>query len=737
MPLEIGSLMHHDRYLIEALLGQGGMGAVYKAHDNSLDKSVAIKENLETSPEAQKQFNREANILSNLSHPNLPRVTDYFIIPGQGQYLVMDYVEGEDLHSMLARLGRLPEERVLIWIGQISDALAYLHSQNPPIIHRDIKPSNIRIHADGRAMLVDFGIAKLFTPQMATTVGAKMITPGYSPPEQYGGGTDTRSDIYALGATLFHLLTGQEPPESVMRVVNNAIMPTPHEINPEISPQVEQVIIKSVELATERRYQSASELNADLKRSTQPPLRPAPAVAVVQDPNATRVVDQEKASIVQAGQADADVTDAYATRSVAQEKLPTVQPPVPSSPAVQERKKIPLWVWIGGGVIACLGLVVLVIVIGGLALGGQPEPTRQAILLPTTTSIPTLPPPTATNQPATVALVVQPTVAASPTPDNRPPNTYTPVADLVIPDGQLIRSVEEKDGYVYVLTKAARLYVFDLRELSTQQAFTVFDKPLTDLTLQNGNGLLRQGDTLYAFGHIGYQVIDIQDAANPILKSAEKGTPIYNMMLQEDLMVVTGEEKVIVYDASNPPNLRQISLIITGPGTSNFAAALYQDRLYVSQYSTVGNKTHGLLMVYDYKNSVENLKLIQRIDARELAYHLKVIDNRLLRCCINDVEVWDLSLKDKPDFESSQRAQGQGRVCALDRSNLLTNGTAFTWSGNTLLPLLNFDAQAGAGDIPPDQLSQTESYPYGSVVTSQYVFLAQSGRVLVLASEVK
>jgi len=266
--IQIGQMIHHDRYRIEALLGQGGMGAVYKAYDSSLHMDVAIKENFETTFEAQRQFEREANILAHLSHPNLPRVTDYFFIPNQGQYLVMDYVAGEDLQSMTHRLVRLPEPEVLTWIGQIAEALAYLHSQNPPIIHRDIKPSNIRIRPDGRAMLVDFGIAKIYDAHLATTIGAKAVTPGYSPPEQYGGGsTDTRSDIYALGATIFHLLTGQTPPDSLSRAVNSAVLPPPRQVNPQISPQMEQIVLKAVEITTERRFQNVSELSRALQNS--------------------------------------------------------------------------------------------------------------------------------------------------------------------------------------------------------------------------------------------------------------------------------------------------------------------------------------------------------------------------------------------------------------------------------------------------------------------------------------
>jgi len=149
-----------NRYRIVTKFGQGGMGAVYRAWDMNLRKPVALKENLDTSPAAKEQFEREANILANLSHTNLPRVTDHFFLEERGQYLVMDFVEGEDLESMVRRLGPLPVDQVLTWTSQICSALDYLHHQTSPIIHRDIKPANIKITPDGRAILVDFGIAK-------------------------------------------------------------------------------------------------------------------------------------------------------------------------------------------------------------------------------------------------------------------------------------------------------------------------------------------------------------------------------------------------------------------------------------------------------------------------------------------------------------------------------------------------------------------------------------------------
>ena len=267
MPFTIGQILL-NRYRIDALLGQGGMGAVYRAVDLNLNLVVAVKENRDASPGAQKQFGLEASLLARLSHQNLPRVTDYFFLPNQGQYLVMDYIEGEDLESMVTRLGPLPEAQVVAWLRQVCDALAYLHRQSPPIIHRDIKPANIKIRPDGCALLVDFGIAKIYDPHLATTIGAKAVTPGYSPPEQYGGSTtDARSDIYALGATLYTLLTGETLPESVQRMVGSVTLTPPRQLNPRISPLIEDAVLHAVEVATDRRFQRIEDFSVAL---TQP-----------------------------------------------------------------------------------------------------------------------------------------------------------------------------------------------------------------------------------------------------------------------------------------------------------------------------------------------------------------------------------------------------------------------------------------------------------------------------------
>ncbi len=264
MPLSIGQVLA-GRYRVDALLGQGGFGAVYRVWDLNLNRPRALKENLDTSAEAQRQFGREAAMLADLSHPNLPRVLDYFFIPGYGQYLIMDFIEGEDLQTMLEHArGPLPEAQVVAWLTQVCDALMFLHQQNPPIVHRDVKPANIKITPAGKAVLVDFGIAKVFDIALKTTIGAKAVTPGYSPPEQYGQGqTDTRSDVYATGATLYALLAGQEPIESIARFAGQSLRP-PSAYNAQITRRVEAGVMRALKLDPADRFQSIGDLKLAL-----------------------------------------------------------------------------------------------------------------------------------------------------------------------------------------------------------------------------------------------------------------------------------------------------------------------------------------------------------------------------------------------------------------------------------------------------------------------------------------
>lgn len=256
------------RYKIVRLLGEGGFGAVYLAEDSRLgDKPVAVKESFDKSPEAQEQFRLEAQLLANLQHPSLPRVTDHFLEPDGRQFLVMDYIEGDDLDQRVISNGRaMPEREAASWMVQVCEAVAYLHTRRPqPIIHRDIKPANIKITREGRAMLVDFGIAKVYHPSKGTAKVAKAVTPHFSPPEQHVGRTDTRSDVYSLGATLYMTVCAEVPPDAMERLNQGSFLVPPSQINPAISPTLDGIIMKSLDLHPEQRFLNANRMAAALR----------------------------------------------------------------------------------------------------------------------------------------------------------------------------------------------------------------------------------------------------------------------------------------------------------------------------------------------------------------------------------------------------------------------------------------------------------------------------------------
>jgi len=258
------ALINH-RYRIIEILGQGGMGAVYRALDENIGVEVALKENLFTSDEYARQFKREATILANLRHPNLPRVTDHFVIVGQGQYLVMDFIEGEDLRERMDRRGILKNEEVLEIGISICDALQYLDTRTQPIVHRDIKPGNVKISPTGHIYLVDFGLAKVVESDQITTTGARAMTPGYSPPEQYGTTrTDHRSDLYSLGATMYAAITGMVPEDALARIMGQSELTPVCKRNPDVIPLLAEAIEKSLAVRPDERFSCAAEFKQAL-----------------------------------------------------------------------------------------------------------------------------------------------------------------------------------------------------------------------------------------------------------------------------------------------------------------------------------------------------------------------------------------------------------------------------------------------------------------------------------------
>jgi len=259
--LQPGDILR-ERYQIIGLLGVGGMGTVYLADDNRLDgrqcavKEIQLQPNLSDAvlQSVRSQFKKEASILARLDHPGLPKVSDFFSID-ERDYLVMDFVPGQNLLEITTATHRencfLDERTVLDWLNQLCDTLIYLHSRQPAVLHRDIKPANIKLTPDGRLKLVDFGLVKPLDPSDPSTLtglqGAGSLP--YAPLEQYVdhlGHTDARSDLYALGATAYHLFTGEVPASAQERfIVPEALRPL-REVNPAVSPDVAQAVLMAM-----------------------------------------------------------------------------------------------------------------------------------------------------------------------------------------------------------------------------------------------------------------------------------------------------------------------------------------------------------------------------------------------------------------------------------------------------------------------------------------------------------
>lgn len=272
-----------NRYEILKVLGLGGMGAVYQTRDlrfTGVSRLCAVKEMTSTTPDPQvrrlaiQNFEREANILASLNHPVIPKIYDYFT-EGIRSYLVLEYIEGRDLEALLGDAQQmLSADQVVDWGIQICDVLSYLHSQNPPIVFRDLKPSNIMLRPPNHIVLIDFGIARWFEAgQKGTMIG----TEGYSPPEQYRGIANPQGDIYALGATLHHLLTKRDPRLEPPFTFHEE---PPRLLNSAVSEQLEAVIMKALEYEPEKRFVSAEEMKAALVQCLKKEVKergPAPA----------------------------------------------------------------------------------------------------------------------------------------------------------------------------------------------------------------------------------------------------------------------------------------------------------------------------------------------------------------------------------------------------------------------------------------------------------------------------
>ena len=243
MPLDPGTTLRR-RYVISHLHKLGSAGAIYLAQDNLMGVRVAVKENLLSGHEHEGHFHREARILASLRHPNLPRVTDFFVLEAQGQYLVMDFIEGQTSAEWMADNSPSPDQLVSILEG-VFKALGYLHSRPHPVVHRDIEPSNIILTAGLVPFLVDFGLAKIAEERIVqVTTGNILASPS----------TDVRSDQYALAATIYALLAGIPPPDSRQRLTSPVRIPPLRSVRDDVAPHFEEALLRALSLKPDDRY---------------------------------------------------------------------------------------------------------------------------------------------------------------------------------------------------------------------------------------------------------------------------------------------------------------------------------------------------------------------------------------------------------------------------------------------------------------------------------------------------
>jgi eukaryotic-like serine/threonine-protein kinase len=454
MILEPGVILN-KRYTILEVIARGGMGAIYRADDGSLGVEVAVKENLITTEEFARQFHREATILAGMRHAHLPRVTDHFLLPDQGQYLVMDYIPGEDLRHRIARLGILSEAEALeIGLG-ICDAVSYLHHREPPILHRDIKPGNIKITPSGQAYLVDFGLAKIAQSGQQTTIGAQSLTPGFAPPEQYGSGTDQRSDLYALAATLYTMLCGKTPEDALSRAMGTSDL-TPLTVqNPQISAETAAVIEHAIAIEPEKRYQTADEFSSALLGAAHRTLAAIPAST--QPGNSP--------------QPTADLASQTVARPSSAVPAPqTVMRPAAVQPAAAPRPKTAPWMAIGMfGLLLVGGLTgVGLIFLPRLANPAQPTATQAAVLAAAPSPVAVLQSAPTLSQAPTTSPVASATQAAA-----LPATAAAPVASLTppAPQGTPVGGGPGRIAFASTRSGSVQVWVMDL-DGSHAQAIT-------------------------------------------------------------------------------------------------------------------------------------------------------------------------------------------------------------------------------------------------------------------------
>jgi len=418
--LESGTILK-SRYRILDQLGAGGMGEVYLADDQTLENKVAIKANHNLNANATAQFIREARLLASLKQPNLPRVIDYFT-ENDSQFLVMDYVPGENFRTLVENKTTFTIPQVLSWAEQLGTAITYLHTQNPPIYHRDIKPANIKLTPAGEVVLVDFGIAKTGDPSAETQSGAWAFTPGFAPPEQVSGmRTGPQSDQFSLASTLYYLIAGKAPADSARRLMGEEDLKPLKAFLPEIPEHVSDAIDKALSIKPDGRFTTVADFVAALRS-------PAP----IPDP-----ASAQKTVMGTRPQPPAMPGASLST--------PSIPPPAMLQPVDSPDKKRKSSMWLLLGVLILLGVLTgsfFALRSLGIIGGARPaQPTLQVTPLPMDVVLPTG---TLEPQPS-----LQPSDA--PTDEPTPTNTAAPVITPIGHGGKVaFVSNRQADGYYQV-----------------------------------------------------------------------------------------------------------------------------------------------------------------------------------------------------------------------------------------------------------------------------------------------
>jgi serine/threonine protein kinase len=505
-----------DRYVIKNQLGKGGMGAVYLAEDTALDQLVAVKANLNPSQQSQRQFEIEARLLAKLRHPNLPLVFDHFIIDDV-QYLVMDYIPGEDLSQILEKEGPQAVYKVLEWADQISSALTYLHSQDPPIIHRDIKPANLKIQPDGKIVLVDFGIAK--ASEGDTTVGARGYSPGFAPPEQYSDAvTGPYSDQYSFAATLYTLLTGNPPPESVDMMFGQKTLTPSRTFSPKVPLHVDAAIQRAMQIEPDKRYDSVAQF---LTALTDPSALAEDTVitpsAEFEDATLRQQPSQDLPLTTQGGPAPTQAMQEEATQGIPEPTLGLQEPTLPAADAPSKPKPKRLAFYL-------LGLVVVAAVVVGAVLlfgGEKDDSSTEVAAIPSATNAAQISLPSSTPQPSDTDIPAASVSTDTPTPmpTQEPTITQTPPPQPTpLGAGGKIAFVSDRDGSGY-----DQIFVMDSDGGNVTQL--TFDETDKSWPMWSPDG-------------------------SQILYAADGGLGLYNTALNLDIWVMDA-------DGSNQTNLTQ------------------------------------------------------------------------------------------------------------------------------------------------------------------------------------